>query len=213
MVGSLVPVSSMRRRTISIDCSTAERLRASSATGCGRTVMSPPALTVTSTSGSALAMAARLDDVRAAIAQREGNVIALHAEIGVADMARQHGAAQFIDQRAETVALDRRHIDFEQQMRAAAQIQPQADLAMRQEGRPFRYGLGREGVGQREDHTQGADAQDENDLPGLKIEHEPLANWRSYRPSSAAAGFRLPARPHRRRSPPYCRPGRCAPAR
>jgi hypothetical protein len=27
MIGSLVPVSSMRRRTISIDCSTAERVR------------------------------------------------------------------------------------------------------------------------------------------------------------------------------------------
>ncbi len=105
------------------------------------------------------------------LAQREGDAVALGIEPGIADARRAELAAQRIDQRVEALAPDGAHVDLEQQMRAAAQIEAEAHLLLRDPPRQGIERLRREQIGQAQDHAQRANPQDQRHQPFRKVKH------------------------------------------
>src|SRR6266550_1039143 len=86
------------------------------------------------------------------LADREGDRVTFDIEAGITDMCIAQGAADTVDNRAEAIALSCCDIDFEQQVGAAAQIEAERDLPVRDEARqPGELGR-REQVRQAEQH-------------------------------------------------------------
>ena len=136
IVGSLVPVSSMRRRMISIDCvdglaaarlgrGRAEAHRAGAVRGdldgeVGVELAREPAARPRSGPGSRI-----VNDDR----------VALDCEPGIADLRVAQRVAHALLDRVEALALGRGDIDLEQQIRAAAQVETERHLLVRQPAR------------------------------------------------------------------------------
>src|SRR5882672_152020 len=66
-----------------------------------------------------------------ALADREDDRVALDVEAGVADLGVAQGVAHAVDDRVEVVALRRGNVYFEQQIGAAAQIEAERHLPVR----------------------------------------------------------------------------------
>ncbi len=105
------------------------------------------------------------------IAQREDNLVTLDVEPGVADPVVAQRGAGTVDDVVEALLQRGAEIDLEQKVRAAAQIEAEADLPLGQEaGQRVDRRCGKE-VRRGKDHAKRADDQDEGDLPGLKMQH------------------------------------------
>src|SRR5262249_40540170 len=99
------------------------------------------------------------------------DLVALDREAGIADPRIAQLGARGVDDIVEALAQHLIHVDLEQQVRAAAEVEAQADLLVREPGRHTLESSGIEQVRRREDHPEGTDDQDRQDLPGLEVEH------------------------------------------
>src|SRR5690606_20696424 len=82
-------------------------------------------------------------------------------------------------------------LDFEQQMRAAAQVEAEIDLLF---GQPVRQLFRRravEQIGRGEDRAYNADGEDQNDLPARNVDHRPGDKLVRARSGTAAAALRF----------------------
>ena len=101
-----------------------------------------------------------------------GDADARDGDLGVAQ-----ALARIVTQRLEPVLAHLRRLHGQQQMGAAAQVQPQIDLRPGEEPRPVRHGLLGEETGDHEDDAQD-DAQDDGDLfPADEMQHRSSRIW------------------------------------
>ena len=157
--GSTTPVSSMRRRTISIDCCTAPRARAFSATGDSVSMIVPSGLEATiefRRPGRALRRDQRADRRHRRIQlggiaqfQQDAVLIGLRLQRLVEDRSRPQRLAHGVDHAVQPLLDHRLHVDLEQQVGPAAQVEAEMHLPPRQPGR-----RGGEQVGDAEDSAR-----------------------------------------------------------
>ena len=208
MVGSSVPVSSMRRRITSIDCSTVRCL------SCVRPASVYPIVRVEPSALSSIpSVSTDLSCSRAVStepASRRVTVTALFlvGEIGVADVRlAQHGAG-VVQRGGEPLRDQLVHADLEQQVRAALQVEAERHRLLRE---PARHRIERGARHEAGDRQHRADQQhDEDDcgFPGREMQHgwpgsrsdRLSGRWRPFLPSSPAPACRAPRRRRRARS-------------
>jgi hypothetical protein len=66
------------------------------------------------------------------LADREDDRIAFHIEPGISNVGVAQRVAHIVDEQVEPLVLRCRDIDLEQQVRAAAQVEPECHLLVRQ---------------------------------------------------------------------------------
>jgi hypothetical protein len=98
--------------------------------------------------------------------------MAVDAKAGIADIGLAQLGAEAVDDARQPLAHHRFHVGLQQQMRAALEVEPEADPQMRQKARDSIVDAGRQKVGQGEDASQHQHGQDQNHLPSRKIHHE-----------------------------------------
>ncbi len=171
IVGSRVPVSSTRRRTISIDCWMAFwviSLTLSSVIGGAHLAIGRDA--------ELHALGHRFQD-RAGlldlvfVAERQLDRIAVDAEAGIADIDLAQLAADAVDDAGQPLAHHRIDIGGEQQMRAALEIEAEADPLMGKKTGDLVVDARGQQVGQSEDASQHQHRQYQRHLPSREIHH------------------------------------------
>ncbi len=174
--GSTTPVSSMRRRTISIDWSTAPAARAASAGAdrvrvIGAVRLRPIVMSGRPVEASWLISgfsAATAASVLAGVAQPQQDPILvwLWLQRLVEDLAAAQRLPDPIGQAVQPLLHHRLHVDLEQQIAAAAQVEAEVNRAP---GHP--RGRGGKQIGHAEQYPEQADAQDERGLHAAEIHH------------------------------------------
>ena len=112
----------------------------------------------------------REDMHAASVAHREADMIGGRGEIAIADLRGDELRAHFVDEAVESLLLDGVHVDLQQQMRAAAQIETERNL-MAQKARPLLERRRRKSVWQCEEEAEEAYAENQRQLPSLEIKH------------------------------------------
>ena len=105
------------------------------------------------------------------VADRKGDRVAFDIKAGVADTRVAQRVADAVGDRIEPLALRRFDIDLQQQIRAAAQIEAEGDLLLRDESRQSVELRGREQVGEAQKHAQQTHPADQQNLPVGEIQH------------------------------------------
>ena len=171
MVGSSVPVSSMRRRITSIDCSTVRCLSCVRPASLYPTVSVEPSAVISmpSVSTERSCSWARLD--RTCIAQRHGHRVVPDREIRVADVRlAQHGAGVVL-RGVEPLRDQLVHADFEQQVRAALQVEAERHRLLREPARHRIERGARHQAGNRQHRADQQHDEDDGSLPGREMQH------------------------------------------
>src|SRR6516165_5370410 len=106
------------------------------------------------------------------LAEREGYRVAFDIEPGIADISITQCVAHIVDQRVEPLALGRGDIDLKQQIGAAAQVETERHLLVRQPVRKLRENGRTEEVRQRQQHTERAYCANQRDFPIFEIQHK-----------------------------------------
>ena len=121
------------------------------------------------------------------LADLEHDRVVFDREPGIADVGVEQRVAHIVDQRVEPLALGRGDIDLEQQVRAAAQVETQRHLLVREErGQAVECGLAQE-VRRRQQHAERADRADQHDFPIGEIQHaSPAVGGARRRPAQSA---------------------------
>ena len=118
----------------------------------------------------------------AGLAQHEHDLVVIDGEPGISDLGGDERGAQLVEQVIELVLLGRFHVDFVEEIRAAAQVEAEAHLLVRQERGPIRHGLRREEIGNAEQNAPEAYDEDDRPLPRWDVKH------RSLRPAAPNLG-------------------------
>ncbi len=105
------------------------------------------------------------------IADREHDRVAFDIEPGIADLRIAQRVAHAVGDRVEALALRRGDIDLEQEVGAAAKVETERDLLVRNDVRQMRQLRRGEQIRQAQDHAERADNADQQDFPIGKIEH------------------------------------------
>ena len=166
----------MRRRTISIDCSTALLARSLSAAR-DSVAETTPSVLVTWTSdwpvdgsgaASTFCSAGRHGAGLGGIARPDGDAVLrlVGGQARVEDVGVTQGAAGAVDHAVQPFLHHGIHVDLHQQIAATAQVETQMHRPPGQPGR-----RGRHQVGNAQQHPERAGAEDQRDLQAAEIQH------------------------------------------
>ena len=97
-----------------------------------------------------------------------------HAKAGIADAFAAQRTTHFGNQRLKLVFDRGRNIDFEQQIRAASQVEAQIDLLRGQPAGHARQALLRDEIRDRKENAEQTDDADQHDFPAFELKHRYL---------------------------------------